>query len=274
MAEHAELEGEVLLGMTSEAVSLLADLCERQGLPVRRILDLGSGPGVGTCCLAERFTDAAVVAVDGSPTMLQRAEARAGRLGLGERIETALTQLPDGLGTLGRADVVWASMVLHHVGDETAALRGLRSLLEPRGLLALVETGDPLRVLPDGTDLGRSGIWERLGTAWAAWFGDMRAGLPGATESDAYPDMLRAAGFEVVIDQVLTLVLDPPDARARRFAHRHLARTQTQLAEYADPADLAALGMLIDEQADDGILRRPDARLAASRQFYVARAAA
>ena len=274
MAAHAELEGEVLLELTATAIAMLADLCSRGGLEVRRVLDIGCGPGVATCCLAERFGGAEVVAVDGSPTMLEHAAARADRMGLGERIETRSAQLPDDLVALGRADVAWASLVLHHVGDEAVALRGFRSMFEPGGLLALLETGEPLRVLPEEVELGRPGIWERLAAAWTVWFADMRAGLPGATASAAYGEMLEAAGFDVLSDEALTLVLDAPDARARRFAHRHLVGTQARLADYADAADLEALDPLIDEDADDGILRRPDARLTASRHLYVARAAA
>ncbi len=189
-------------------------------------------------------------------------------------METRLVELPDGLGTLGRADIIWASMALHHVGDETAALRQIRQLVEPGGLLAVVERADPMRVLPDDVDLGRPGIWQRLDAAWSEWFTEMRADLPGATTSDDYPVMLERAGFELVADDVLTLVLDPPlDARAGRLAQQHLQRAQTHLAGHADAADLEALEMLTDESAGDGIMRRDDVLLHATRHLYVARAA-
>lgn len=273
MAAFAELEGEVLVGMTTDATSVLAGLCERHGVEVRRVLDVGSGPGVGTCFLADRFGSASVVAVDGSATMLEHVTARAERLGLARRIETRLVDLAASLGTVGRADVVWASMVLHHVGDEAAALRRIRGLVEPGGLLALVEQAGPMRVLPEDADLGRRGLWERLDAAWAAWFTDMRADLPGATTSPEYPAMLEDAGFDLVADEVLTLVLDAPlDARARRFAHQQLQGTRSQLGRHADADDLEALDVLIDENADDGVMRRDDALLRASRHLYIARA--
>jgi SAM-dependent methyltransferase len=272
MAAFLELEGEVLAGLVAEATSMVAQLCEGHGVVVRRVLDIGCGPGVGTCCLAQRFDSARVVAVDGSAAMLDHATARAERLGLASRVETRIVELPAGLAELGPADIVWASMVLHHVGDEVAALRRIRGLLEPGGLLALVERAGPLRILPDDADLGLPGLWERLDAAWAAWFSDMRAELPGATTSADYPTMLQEAGLELVADEVLTLVLDAPlDARARRFAHGNLLRTRAQLAPHADAADLQALDMLVDEHADEGILHRDDARLCASRHLYVAR---
>ncbi|MGH9116889.1 MAG: class I SAM-dependent methyltransferase [Acidimicrobiales bacterium] len=273
MAAFSELEGEVLIGLLTEAASVLAELYERLGVEVRRVLDVGCGPGVGTCCLALRFASASVVAVDGAATMLEHASARAERLGLAERVDTRLVELPAGFGTLGRTDVAWASMALHHIGDEAAALRRIRGLLDPGGLLAVVERADPLRVLPGDADLGRPGIWDRLDAAWAAWFTDMRADLPGATTSADYPAMLAAAGFDLMADEVLRLVLDAPlDARARRFAHGHLLRARAQLGPYAVAADLEALDVLIDETAEEGILRRDDALLCASRHLYLARA--
>jgi SAM-dependent methyltransferase len=268
-AAFVELEGDVLIGFVDDAASTLAELRGRDRRAVRRVLDLGCGPGVGTCRLAQRFASATVVAVDGSPAMLERVTTRAERLGLGERVATRLVELPAGLDELGRADVVWASMVLHHIGDETAALCKIRRLLEPGGLLALVERAGPLRVLPDDADLGRPGIWERLDVAWAAWFADMRAGLPGVTTSVEYPAMLEAAGFDVVADAVLTLDLDAPlDAAVRRFTREYLTRMQAQLARHAEPADLEALGMLVDELADDTIAG-DNAMLRASRHLYV-----
>jgi SAM-dependent methyltransferase len=273
VAAYAELEGEVFLDVAVQAVAALAERCEQHGVEVHRVLDLGSGPGVGTCCLAQRFASATVVAVDGAAPMLARAADRAARLGLAPQVETRLVELPDGFEALGRAEVAWASMSLHHLGDEGTALARIRALLEPGGLFALVERGHVVRVLPEDVDLGRPGIWERLDAAAAAWFTAMRADLPGATPSAPYAAMLGAAGFEVLADEVLTLALDAPlDAQARQFAHRHLVRARPQLAGYADAADLDALDVLLDTDAEDGVLRRADLTLRATRQFLLARA--
>lgn len=274
MAAFAELQGEVLVGLVTEATSVLAELCVRHGVEVRRVLDVGCGPGVGTCCLAERFASANVVAVDGSATMLEHATARAERLGLGRRVETRLVELPAGLAMLGRTDIAWASMVLHHIGDEVEALCRIGGLLEPGGLLAVVEQAGPVRVVPDDADLWPPGIGERLDAGWAAWFSEMRAELLGATTSADYPVMLERAGFELVADQVLTLSLDAPlDARARRFAHGQLRQTREHLGSHADAADLEVLDSLINENAQDGIMLRDDVLLRASRHLYVARSA-
>ncbi|HET7487214.1 MAG TPA: class I SAM-dependent methyltransferase [Acidimicrobiales bacterium] len=267
MAAHIELEGEVLSGLVTEALEVLDAACRRQSLKVGRVVDLGSGPGVGACLLAERFPQATVVAVDGSAAMLERAADRARRLGLGGRVETRQVDLAEGLPSVGPSDVAWVSMSLHHLGDEAAALGTVRALLEPGGLLALVERADPVHV--GGVEVeGRPGVWERLEDAWARWFEDMRAGLPGATASATYPEMLAAAGFEVVDDRRLELDLAAPlGPDARRFLRHHVEGSLHRLAAYAAADDLAAVAPFAG--AADG--RWDEASISASRLLYVAR---
>ena len=273
MAAATEVEGDALYGLTSAAVDATVQACRAAGVDAGRIVDLGSGPGVGSCLLATAFPAATVVAADASTAMLDRAAARAARLGVGARVETRHVDLPGGLDELGTADVVWVSMALHHVGDEADALAGIHRLLAPGGVLTLVEHGGPVRVLPDHVDLGRPGIWERLDAAWASWFAGMRAALPASTASAGYPEMLAAAGFEVLVDEVITQVDDPPlgDA-ARRFAGQQVQSACHQLDGIGDPADLAVLQRLADPEAADGIAHRADAVLHARRHLFIARA--
>jgi ubiquinone/menaquinone biosynthesis C-methylase UbiE len=108
---------------------------------VRRIVDFGSGPGVGTCELARCFPDAHVVAVHASRSMLERAAERARSLGLDNRVWTHLAELPSGLDGLGPADIAFASMSLHHMPDPDQALDAIRRLLTDDGLLVVIEHG-------------------------------------------------------------------------------------------------------------------------------------
>jgi ubiquinone/menaquinone biosynthesis C-methylase UbiE len=273
MVASAELDAEVLLPLLDGVTSALDDIARSDTLGIRRILDVGSGPGVATCRLAERFGDATVMAVDGSSEMLASVTARAERLGVSDRVETRLVQLPHGIDDLGSADLVLVSMVLHHVGDEGAALRALRGRLRPGGLLALIEFGDPLRVLPDDAEVGDPEVWQRLDRASAAWISDLRASPSGTPVSDDYPSMLAAAGFEVVVDRTVSMRLDPPlDHRGRELAVTYLTRMRGHVEPYADPSDLAVLDRLVDEADPGGIWRRPDALLHISRHLFVARA--
>ncbi len=262
MVGFIELEGEVFGSLTADAASVLTDACEQLELDVRRVVDLGCGPGVGTCLLAGTFRAATVVAVDSSPEMLEHVVPRAERMGFANRVRTQLVDLPDGLGELGPADLVWASMVLHHLGDEAGALGAIRALVEPGGLVAIVEFGEPTRVVPDDVDFGRPGLWARLDAAWAAWVADLRGG-----PSEDYPTMLARAGFDVVVDQMITADLEAPlEDRAREVARRQVGRMRERVEAYVDAGDLEALAALADE-----VEHRDDLFLHASRRLLIAR---
>jgi methylase of polypeptide subunit release factors len=74
-------------GMAPEQrLAPLLDAIERLPAPPRRILDVGTGTGVGALWLAERFPDAEVLGVDISPEMIEqaRAKASAARFEVGE----------------------------------------------------------------------------------------------------------------------------------------------------------------------------------------------
>jgi SAM-dependent methyltransferase len=273
MAASIELQGEVLISLLDQAIAVIADEARRAGLEVRRIVDLGSGPGVGSTALARAFVQADVVAVDGSAAMASRAEARFDRLGLAGRVTVETTDLPVGLAELGPADLVWAAMVMHHLGDERSTLGAIRSLLDPGGLVALLEFGDPMRFLPDSSPGDQPGLLERLDARNAEWVATMRAALPDATASDDYPTMLAATGFEVVADRLLTTRLEAPlDDAARQVIANHLGRARLQAEPGLDAADLAALDGLLDPDSPQGIGQRDDLVLEWSRHLYLARA--
>jgi SAM-dependent methyltransferase len=275
LAEQAEREGEAFLAFVTEATAWVDEQRGPDAGPVRRILDVGSGPGVGSCEWAERFPDADVVAIDGSAAMLQRAAARARARGLDQRVRTHHAELPGGLSPFaGTADVVWVSMALHHVGDEVAALRELGSCLAPGGLLVIAEFGDPTELMPAEVGVGRPGLADRLGQASEAWFAAMRNGLPGSTESAELEDMVRAAGLDIVGSRRRRIRVDAPlDPAMRTVLQGILGRVREYVADRADPDDVAALDVLLDERDPRCLLDRPDAFVEVSRLLVVARAA-
>lgn len=200
------------------------------GLPtapkVRRVLDIGSGPGVVTCLLAEVFPEAEVVAVDGTPALLERTRDHAERLGLGGRVRTHRADIPDGLDGLGEADLIWAGNALHHMGDQRAVLAGFAALLRPGGTVALAEGGLQPRRLPRDIGIGRPGLEARLEAINVDRFEEMRAALPGTKrETEDWSALSTAVGLAPQGTRSFLLDLPAPLADGARdhviteFAH-------------------------------------------------------
>ncbi len=267
-AAKTELEGDVLI----DFVHTTADrLTEFHPEPIHRIVDVGCGPGVAACALALRFPNAAVLAVDSSPAMLERAAQRATRLGIDDRFRTLVAELPNGLSSVEPADLIWASMSLHHVGDEVAALRVLRSLLAPGGVIAIAEFGDPTQSLPPDLGFGEAGLADRLVDAQRTWFASMRAGLPDAVESESLPAMIERAGLRVLDQQLVRVRIDAPvSANAREWVVGNYQRTLEQFGDSLQAADKAALETLLNAADPRSLMQRDDVFVEASRQIVFA----
>ena len=266
-AADAEREGEVLLGFVTDAISSVAKL--NRAAP-GRIVDVGAGPGVAACELARLFPDAEVIAVDSSAAMRERAGRRVEAHGLQRRVQVVAGELPHDLKLPGAADLVWASMSLHHVGDEVAALRSLRDVLSPHGVLVIIEMADPVHMLPTDSQLGRPGLNERVDRVAADWFRRMRHSLPGAVESRDFSEMVTDAGFQLLEDRVSRLRLEAPlSADGAAFAQLTLQRTCRQLDSHLDTDDRAVLESILDPAHPLSFERRTDAFIEASRRVVI-----
>ncbi|MEU0276777.1 methyltransferase domain-containing protein [Streptomyces sp. NPDC006307] len=104
----------------------------RPGLDV---LDVGCGPGTITADLAALVAPGRVTAVDAAGDVLEQARAVAAERGL-DNVEFGVADVhaldfPD-----DSFDVVHAHQVLQHVGDPVAALREMRRVCRPGGVVA------------------------------------------------------------------------------------------------------------------------------------------
>ncbi|MEW2435164.1 class I SAM-dependent methyltransferase [Streptomyces caniferus] len=253
---------------------LLVETAAAGDQEVDRVLDIGSGPGVVSCLLAHAFPAAEVVAVDASAVLLERAHARAARLGLGDRVRTHLAELPDGLDALGGADLIWSARVLHHVGDQRAAVAALAGHLRPGGLLAVTEGGLAARFLPRDIGLGRPGLQSRLDAAGEEWFTGMRAALPGAVDDiEDWPAFLADAGLRTPRTRSFLLDLPAPlSAPARAYVQDTLTLGLDLYGDRLDEDDHTTLARLADPDDAVGVVRRPDVFLLSAQTVHTGRA--
>ncbi|KOV92682.1 SAM-dependent methyltransferase [Streptomyces sp. NRRL B-1140] len=257
MGPMLESSAELFASLYERALGWLAQEVTEPGL----IVDAGSGPGVVSCLFAEVFPGARIVAVDGSETLLERARARAGRLGVADRFGTLTGDLPEVLGELDYpADLLWASRSLHHLGDQRAALAAFAQRLAPGGTLALMEGGLPLRFLPRDIGIGRPGLQARIDAMEAEWFSRMRTDLPGhVAETEHWPALLAAAGLQHTRTHSFLLDLPAPASdRARAYVVASLSHMRDMLAGELDAEDLATVDRLLDPDDEAGLHRRPD----------------
>jgi len=150
-------------------------------LPLRgdeTVLDAGCGSGRVTALLAEALPSGRVVALDGSPAMLEQARARL--VGLGGRIDYVLADLREPLPISGPVDAILSTATFHWLPDHAALFRNLAAVLRPGGRL-VGQCGGA------GNIASVVAILVTLGDGWA---GPWTFATPAETE-----DRLAAAGF-------------------------------------------------------------------------------
>ncbi len=89
----------------------------------------------------------------------------------------------------------------------------------------------------------------------------MRAGLPGSRAVvEDWPALLAGAGLEPAGTRTfLTDVPAPLPRPAREYLRDHLTRLLTASGDQLAADDREVLEQLVDETAETGVLRRPDA---------------
>jgi trans-aconitate 2-methyltransferase len=98
-----------------------------------RVLDAGCGTGRVTEQLAERLPRGRVIALDGSPSMVDAARDRLARFG--DRIDYVVADLSHPLPIDGTVDAVLSTATFHWVPDHDALFRNLARVTAPGGRL-------------------------------------------------------------------------------------------------------------------------------------------
>lgn len=171
--------------------------------PGQRVLDVGCGPGTITADLAHRVAPGPVLGIDRAEVVLDEARRQPDlpdtvRFAVGDVY--ALDHPDDSF------DVVHAHQVLQHLSDPVAALREMRRVCAPGGVVA-VRDGDYA-----------SFAWAPLDDRLDAWLSTYRAvARSNEAEPDAGRHLLgwaRAAGFRQVEASASVWCFATPDERA------------------------------------------------------------
>jgi ubiquinone/menaquinone biosynthesis C-methylase UbiE len=125
--------------------------------PGTRVLDCGSGPGSITVGFAEIVTPGEVVGVDISEAQLTRARGLADQLRLAnvyfERGDIYSLPFPD-----SSFDAAFAHNVLEHLRDPLEALKEIRRVLRPGGIVGILDDDWGAYLLEPSTPLRRYAI--------------------------------------------------------------------------------------------------------------------
>jgi malonyl-CoA O-methyltransferase len=109
------------------------------------VVDLGSGTGLGTRSLKDRYRAATVIAVDLAPGMLRETRRRSGWLRPLQRVCADAYRLPFRDGAV---NLMFSNLMLQWCDDLDGALREIRRVLAPAGFFAFSTFGpDTLREL-------------------------------------------------------------------------------------------------------------------------------
>ena len=144
------------------------------------VLDAGCGSGRVTEMLAQRLPRGRVIALDGSPSMIEEARHRLKEFG--DRIAYVVADLgqPLPLGPLAPVDAILSTATFHWVPDHDALFANLAAVLRPGGRL-VAQCGGAGNI---------ASLLAVLGTIGDGWLGDAHFETPEATQR-----RLAAAGF-------------------------------------------------------------------------------
>jgi len=239
------------------------------------VADVGCGTGEMSLLLAGRVAPGGrVLAVDREAVLLDRVRQRAADAGLAGVVSTVQADLADLPGALPEpVQLLWAGHVVHHAGDQAAAVSALAAALAPGGVLALGEGGMQPRSLPWDVGVGRPGIEGRLAAAHEEWFAAMRADLPGSVrDARGWPAMLRAAGLIGVTAR--SWLLDRPapltDEERDGVLHR-LAGNVERADRWLLPEDRASWQRLLDPADPAWLGHRDDLAVVAVDTVHIGR---
>jgi ubiquinone/menaquinone biosynthesis C-methylase UbiE len=169
------------------------------------LLDVGCGPGNITIDLANRVSPGRTVGIDAAATVIDAARASAEEQGAAA-VELRVANVYDLPFDDGSFDVVHAHQVLQHLADPVAALRQMRRVCRPGGVVAARDSDyEAMTWYPESPGLSR----------WLDMYRAIARGNEG--EPDAGRWLLRwanEAGFSQVTPSASAWCFATPEDRA------------------------------------------------------------
>jgi trans-aconitate methyltransferase len=177
---------------------------------VRRILDLGCGPGAQTLVLADACPNASILALDILPTMVAETRRRLAEAGHERRVEATVGDLLAPKVADRSQDIIWCEGAIYNAGI-TNALRRWRPLIADDGSVAFTEP-----------------VWLHSNppAAVAAWW---RREYPAITDEAGVRRQIAAAGFATVATFAL-----PPESWWNEYYEPMTARIDELRASHPE----------------------------------------
>ncbi|MEM7140255.1 MAG: methyltransferase domain-containing protein [Actinomycetota bacterium] len=224
----------VLRSHKSRTIANSAAYLEPELVAGRRLLDVGCGPGNLTAEFAQRVSPGEVVGIDASDDIVAEANAEHGDVASFAAGDVYALDAPD-----DSFDIVHAHQVVQHLDDPVAALREMRRVTKPGGVVAVRDAdyhGMFWAPANDGMD------------RWMALYQQMTASL--GHEADAGRHLLgwtQQAGFTDITVSTSTWEFTDPDGRswwAGLWADRVLQSSYGAMAQRDGLASRAELDQI------------------------------
>ncbi|HET9739674.1 MAG TPA: methyltransferase domain-containing protein [Solirubrobacteraceae bacterium] len=164
-----------------------------------RVLDAGCGTGRVTAALVERLPRGEVIAVDGSPAMVEQARER-----LGDAADVRVADLLE-LELERTVDAILSTATFHWIADHDRLFTRLREALVPGGRLA-AQCGGEGNVAQLEAAARKVGEREPFAPALGGWPGPWTFASPAATE-----ERLRRLGWVDVWTWSFPVRVEPED---------------------------------------------------------------
>lgn len=264
-----ERDGRISLSWLPTALDWIMGALPRGG--IHHVIDAGAGVGSAACAISQRLPSVRVTALEPEPVLFRRTEDRIRELGLDARASAVLGDIQTGLADIQPADLIWCSHVLHHLDDPVAGIATLGETLSSGGLLAVVEGGLPMRVLPGGYGVGDPSLVTRLESRMSDFY-SARWHMPIARGHADWPLLIRDAGYQHVGSRAfLTDFPAPLDRDIREHIVDHFTAILAAIGDGLAQLDRAALERLVDVDDPASLANREDVYLLAATTVHLAR---